>query len=80
MSDDLKTALELHAEADEANATRLDARLENLENKIEGNHKELLIAVTELKTAKQSSGAMSGIITSGVLVSLFEAVRQIFTH
>lgn len=77
MSDQIKTALELHAQADEAALARIDERFEHLHETIVNNHKELLVAVTEMKAANSNGGIKSGLITSGVLVSIFEAAKQL---
>ena len=74
----LKTALEMHAKADEAAFERIDGRFDHLDTKLDA----LLIAVTEVKSAHaeagKKSGVASGLISSGVLVAAFEAFKQVF--
>lgn len=78
MSDEIKTALELHASADEASFSRMDDRFNHLLDKMDDNHQALLVAVTEMKAANASMGMKSGVITSSVLLAFFEAVKQLF--
>lgn len=83
MSDiDLSKALEVHAAADEAALERIDNRFESLNDKIDSNHQELLVAITTMQTehkvAASSAGVKSGIFTAGVATALLEALKAIF--
>lgn len=84
MSDiDLSKALEVHAEADAQAFERFDNRFESLNDKIDNNHKELLVAITEMKTeqktAANSAGIKSGFFTAGLATALLEAIKAVFT-
>ena len=54
----------------------VDEKFDRLEDRMTANHAELLVAVTELRTTQSNAGTKSGIITSGVLLAAFEAIKQ----
>lgn len=75
--DKIIAKLDLHIDNDNQNFERFDERFNHLTDKIDKNHSELLAAVSEMKGAQASAGTKSGMITSGVLVAVIEAIRQV---